>query len=118
MNFPKYLISAAILTALCNAIAIAPAAAQTWVAAPYTTWQEGWNRNVYDRHHVILGVVSDFHPYRLTLTRRNGDTQTVDLKNGTKIFPTGATPTPGEHVALVGYYSNGTFIVNRLVVRP
>jgi hypothetical protein len=53
----------------------------------------------------------------LTVARRNGDVQTVDLKNGTVIYPTGATPTTGERVALVGYYSNGTFIANGLVLR-
>jgi hypothetical protein len=67
---------------------------------------------------VILGTVSAFSPYRLTVTRRNGDMQTIDLKHGTVIHPTGATPTPGERVAIVGYYSNGTFIANRVILRP
>jgi Flp pilus assembly protein TadG len=84
----------------------------------YTTWQPDWDQHQYDRHHVILGHVTAFSPYRLTVTRRNGDVQLVDLKHGTVIYPTGATPTPGERVALVGYYSNGTFIVNRVIIRP
>jgi hypothetical protein len=41
----------------------------------------------------------------------------IDLKHGTEILPTGATPTPGERVAIVGYYSNGTFIANRVIIR-
>jgi hypothetical protein len=84
---------------------------------PYSTWQPGWDQYQYDRHHVILGRVSDFHPYRLTIMRRNGNVQLIDLKHGTEIFPTGATPTPGERVAVVGYYSNGTFIANRVILR-
>jgi hypothetical protein len=85
---------------------------------PYTTWQPGWDQYHYDRDHVMLGTVADFSPYRLTVSRRNGVVQTVDLKHGTVIHPTGATPTQGERVALVGYYSNGTFIANRVILRP
>ena len=95
-----------------------PAAAQYDQVPPYTTWQPGWDQYQYDRHHVILGHVSGFTPYRLTVMRRNGDVQTVDLKHGTEIYPTGATPSAGERVALVGYYSNGTFIANRVIIRP
>ncbi len=84
---------------------------------PYTTWQPGWDSYQYDHRHVMLGVVDSFAPYRLTLTRRNGVTQTIDLKKGTAILPTGATPTAGERVAIVGYYSNGTFIADRVILR-
>ena len=66
----------------------------------------------------MLGTVANFAPYRLTIQRRNGAQQTVDLKNGTVIYPTGATPTPGQRVALVGHYSSGTFIANRVILRP
>lgn len=65
----------------------------------------------------MTGIVTGFSPYRLTIQRRNGITQTVDLKNGTVIYPTGATPTQGERAALLGYYSNGTFVVNRVILR-
>lgn len=85
---------------------------------PYTRWQPDWDQQRYDRHHVMLGTVTGFSPYRLTVMRRNGIVQTVDLKHGTVIYPTGATPTPGERVALVGYYSNGTFIANRVILHP
>lgn len=95
-----------------------PASAQAYYPYPaYTTWQPDWDANRYDRKHVMLGVVTDFAPYRLTVARRDGIVQTVDLRNGTVIYPTGATPTPGEHVALVGHYSNGTFVVGRVVIR-
>ena len=93
-----------------------PASAQ-YDVPPYTTWQPGWDAYQYDRGHVILGRVADFAPYRLTITRRNGNDQTIDLKHGTEIFPTGATPSPGERVAIVGYYSQGTFIANRVIIR-
>ena len=93
-----------------------PAAAQAYPT--YTTWQQGWDSHQYDHGHVMLGTVANFAPYRLTIQRRNGVQQTVDLKNGTVIYPTGATPTPGQRVALVGHYSNGTFIANRVILRP
>ncbi|MBV9720021.1 MAG: hypothetical protein JOZ77_11930 [Candidatus Eremiobacteraeota bacterium] len=108
---------AASLLILGGAMTALPAAAQDDMPS-YTTWQAGWDQYQYDRHHVILGRVTAFAPYRLTVMRRNGDVQTVDLKHGTIIYPTGATPGPGERVALVGYYSNGTFIANRVILRP
>lgn len=95
-----------------------PAQAQDYGVPVYTTWQPAWDTNQFDRHHVMLGTVAAFSPYRLTVARRNGIVQTVDLKHGTIIYPTGATPTTGERVALVGYYSNGTFIANRVILRP
>ena len=71
----------------------------------------------YDHHHVILGTVTNFQPFRLQIARRNGNVQMIDLKNGTVILPTGTTPMVNERVAIVGYYSNGTFIANRVLVR-
>jgi hypothetical protein len=94
----------------------APAANQYGVP-PYTTWQPTWDQWQYDQRHVKLGMVVHFSPYRLTLQHRNGMEETVDLKNGTMIFPQGATPTQGEMAAIIGYYSNGTFIANRVVLR-
>ena len=108
---------AASMLVLGGGLTALPAAAQEDIP-PYTTWQPGWDAYQYDRQHVILGRVNDFHPYRLTVVRRNGNVQTIDLKNGTVIYPTGTTPMPGERVAIVGYYSNGTFIANRVIVRP
>lgn len=108
---------AAAVFVMSGALSALPAAAQYDVPG-YTTWQPGWDTYQYDRHHVMLGKVGAFAPYRLTVLRRNGDVQTVDLKHGTVIFPTGATPVPGERVALVGYYSNGTFIANRVILHP
>lgn len=117
MRFFVAMTSLAAVLAMGGAFASLPAVAQSDVPS-YTTWQSGWDTYQYDRHHVILGTVASFAPYRLTVTRRNGDVQTVDLKHGTVIYPTGATPTAGERAALVGYYSNGTFIANRVILRP
>lgn len=86
-------------------------------APTYTKWQAKWDLRAFRNPHVIVGEVIDFRPYRVELRRSTGETQHVDLKHGTRIAPLGATPTPGERVALVGYYSHGTFIVNRLIIR-
>ncbi len=80
------------------------------------TWQRGWDTGNYDRQHVLLGTVGSFAPYRLTLLNQNGDSATVDLKNGTVIRPRGMTPSTGQRVAVFGYWSNGTFIANRVVL--
>jgi hypothetical protein len=47
----------------------------------------------------MLGEVANFSAYRLTIARHDGRQQTIDLKNGTLIYPTGATPTQGERAA-------------------
>jgi hypothetical protein len=82
----------------------------------YRSWQPGWDANRFDRHHVILGTVASFAPYRLQLARRDGVDQEIDLKNGTVILPTGATPMSTQRVAVIGYYSRGTFIANRVLL--
>jgi hypothetical protein len=108
------------------AAAAAPAGAQVAVQVEvgphgvpaYQTWQPAWDRFQYDRRHVMLGTVADFQPFRLQLARPNGVVQMIDLKDGTVILPTGATPTTNERVAIVGYYSRGTFIANRVLIHP
>lgn len=84
----------------------------------YAEWQPAWDQNRFDARHVILGTVAKFDPYRLQVARRDGQIQMIDLKNGTVILPTGTTPMLNERVAIVGYYSNGTFIANRLIIHP
>lgn len=79
-------------------------------------WQSAWDTGNYDRNHVLLGTVGSFAPYRLTLLDPQGDSVSIDLKNGTVIRPTGATPASGQRVAVFGYWSNGTFIANRVVL--
>lgn len=112
----------ALLLALCS-VAVLPAAAQEVIeygphrVPLYRAWQPGWDAYRFDRHHVILGTVASFKPYRLQLARRDGVVQQIDLKNGTVILPTGATPTSTQRVAVIGYYSRGTFIANRVLLR-
>jgi hypothetical protein len=107
-----------------TASAIVPASADEVVIVDehgvpsYDHWRAEWDRYEFDRHHVILGTVTNFAPYRLQVVRRNGNLQMIDLKNGTVILPTGATPMPNERVAIVGYYSQGTFIANRVLIHP
>jgi hypothetical protein len=79
-------------------------------------WQPAWDTGSYDRNHMLLGTVGSFQAFRLTLANPAGDTITVDLKQGTTIRPNGLTPSPGERVAVFGYWSNGTFIANRVVL--
>jgi ABC-type nitrate/sulfonate/bicarbonate transport system substrate-binding protein len=83
----------------------------------YEHWQPAWDREEFDRHHVILGTVTNFQPFRLQVARHDGAVQMIDLKDGTVILPTGTTPMVNERVAIVGYYSHGTFIANRVLVR-
>jgi hypothetical protein len=80
------------------------------------SWQPTWDTGMYDRNHMLLGTVGSFAPFRLTMTNAQGDTITVDLKQGTIIRPTGLTPSSGQRVAVFGYWSNGTFIANRVVL--
>lgn len=81
-------------------------------------WQTGWDAGNYDRNHILLGTVGSFSPYRLTMLNQQGDSRTIDMKNGTVILPTGTTPAAGQKVAVFGYWSNGTFIANRVMVHP
>jgi hypothetical protein len=83
----------------------------------YTTWQPQWDAFRFDHRHVILGTVAGFAPFRLQVARRDGVVQQIDLKNGTVILPTGATPASTQRVAVIGYYSHGTFIANRVLLR-
>jgi hypothetical protein len=83
----------------------------------YRHWQPAWDQGQFDRRHVILGTVSNFQPFRLQIARTNGTVQMIDLKNGTTILPTGETPATNQRVAVIGYYSKGTFIANRVILR-
>jgi hypothetical protein len=83
------------------------------------SWNSAWDDGTYDHHHVLLGTVADFKPYRLLLQPAdpNSDATTVDLKNGTVIRPDGTQLAPGMRVAVLGYWSKGTFIANRVILR-
>ncbi len=98
-----------------------PAAQAAWNAFDpaynaVDAWQTAWDTGNYDRNHILLGTVGSFAPYRLTMLNPQGDSMKIDLKNGTVIRPTGTTPSAGQRVAVFGYWSNGTFIANRVVL--
>jgi hypothetical protein len=120
-HFKMRLVLATVAISACS---VAVAVAQQYPQYPpsgvptYHTWQSQWTQGQYDRAHVVLGIVAGFSPYRLTVAHRSGMTQTIDLKPGTAIFPTGQTPSEGEHVAVIGYWSKGTFIAERVILRP
>jgi hypothetical protein len=103
------------LFALSLGAATIPASAQM-TGPTYRQWQTSWDRGQFDKEHVILGTVARFQPFRLDVARRDGNVQTIDLKHGTRIFPRGETPATNERVAILGYYSNGTFIANRVIL--
>jgi len=93
----------------------APASAQ---ASLYERWNAQWDAGSYDHHHLLVGTIASFTPYRLLLSRdQGGETTRVDLKHGTTIRPEGMSLSPGEHIAVMGYWSKGTFIANRIVLR-
>jgi hypothetical protein len=104
------------LLASATVVPALPASAQMVGMPAYRVWQPGWDQGQVDRRHVILGTVTAFQPFRLQIARRNGTVQMIDLKHGTAILPTGETPAMNERVAVVGYYSNGTFIANRVIL--
>ncbi|HTD33881.1 MAG TPA: hypothetical protein VK665_09495 [Candidatus Elarobacter sp.] len=98
-----------------------PYGPQTWTTFDpaynnVDSWQNAWDTGAYDRNHVMIGTVGKFTKDRLTIANATGDTMTIDLKEGTVIRPTGATPTAGQRVAVFGYWSNGTFIANRVIL--
>lgn len=84
-----------------------------------TRWNANWDAGTYDRHHVLIGTVADFKPYRMLLQPPDpdGHATMVDLKNGTVIRPEGTSLVAGMRVAIFGYWSKGTFIANRVILR-
>jgi hypothetical protein len=94
-----------------------PATAQITNVPAYRHWQPGWDQGQFDRRHVIVGTVTQFQPFRLQIARANGTVETIDLKHGTQILPTGQTPSTNQRVAVTGYYSQGTFIADRVILR-
>jgi hypothetical protein len=80
-------------------------------------WDSVWDNGTYDHTHYVIGTVASFTAYRLLVARGSGETMQIDLKKGTVIRPEGLDLAPGEHVAVVGYSSKGTFIANRVVLR-
>jgi hypothetical protein len=102
----------------------APSTANNWntfdpAYSAVTSWNAAWDAGTYDQHHVLIGTVADFKPYRMLLqpVDPDGHATKVDLKNGTVIRPDGTQLSPGMRVAVMGYWSKGTFIANRVILR-
>ena len=112
----RYLLTLGLLASVLGMPAL-PAAAQMTNVPQYRQWQPEWDQGRFDRNHVIIGTVSNFQPFRLQVARPNGTVQMIDLKQGTHIFPRGETPSTNQRVAITGYYSNGTFIADRVILR-
>jgi hypothetical protein len=98
-----------------------PYGPQTWTTfdpaySSISAWQNAWDTGMYDRNHVMIGTVTKYAKSRLTLQNGAGDVDVIDLKEGTVILPTGGTPTAGQRAAVFGYWSNGTFIANRVIL--
>jgi hypothetical protein len=113
----RSLLTLGVLAAAVGSTAVPASAQANNVPPPYRQWESGWDQGQFDRNHVIVGTVSNFQPFRLQIARTNGTVQTIDLKNGTHIFPRGETPATNQRVAVTGYYSNGTFIADRVILR-
>ncbi len=111
------LLTLGLLAAATGAAALPAAAQITNAPPPYRQWQPGWDQGQFDRRHVIVGTVTQFQPFRLQIARTNGTVETIDLKHGTQILPTGQTPSTNQRVAVTGYYSQGTFIADRVILR-
>jgi hypothetical protein len=69
----------------------------------------------YSRAYDLQGVVTFSEPYHMRV-RIHDDIYAVTLHDGTIIKPTGITLTPTMVVHVAGYWSDGTFIANRIIV--
>jgi hypothetical protein len=65
--------------------------------------------------HDVQGVVTYFSRFSMTL-RADGREYPVVLHQGTVIRPTGTTLAPSMVVNVEGYWSEGAFYANRIVV--
>jgi hypothetical protein len=88
--------------------AIAPAAAQTYYQPPPVRAEA--------RAREVRGIVTSFYRYNMSISSR-GQNVPVQLHQGTIIEPTGAAMQPGMRVTLRGYWTNGVFVANRIIVR-
>ena len=80
------------------------------VERPVVVAQRPW-----ERAHQLRGVVARFGGYDMTL-RVEGSPLPVRLHQGTIINPTGLTIKPGMRVRVFGYWANGRFQADRIVL--
>ena len=103
-------LTALLLAAGSLAATVAPAAAQAY---PYSYSYP--SARAPQGSHDLRGVVAGFGGYSMTLNIRRGSVP-VQLHRGTIIEPIGTTLQPGMRVNVHGYWSNGTFVANRIAV--
>jgi len=65
--------------------------------------------------HDVQGVVTYFNRFNMTL-RANGREYPVVLHQGTIIRPTDTTLAPSMVVNVAGYWSDGAFYANKIIV--
>jgi len=80
------------------------------VERPVIVAQRPW-----ESAHQLHGVVGSFGGFDMTL-RVEGEPLPVRLHQGTIINPTGLTIKPGMRVRVFGYWANGRFQANRIVL--
>jgi hypothetical protein len=88
--------------------ATAPAAAQTYYQGPPP---------IAAGAHELRGVVTSFYRFEMSVSSPRGQNVPVQLHQGTVIAPVGASLQPGMRVVIHGYWNNGVFFANRIVVR-
>lgn len=112
------LILAVALGSISFAVATLPANAQGYMTGQGYGPPPAWAAPYYDtQSHVLTGVIVGAAPYRIAV--RVGERRRplqIDLKNGTVINPVGTRLAPGQNVRIRGYWSQGTFIANRVRV--
>ena len=66
------------------------------------------------RQAQVIGVVTSFYQFNMTLRARSGAFVPVQLHQGTVLIPLGLNLTPGMPVIVHGYWWNGMFYANRI----
>jgi hypothetical protein len=102
------LTTGALVAGLSFVAAIAPAVAQTYYQAPPP---------IAAGAHELRGVVTSFYRFEMSVSSPRGQNIPVQLHQGTVIAPEGASLQPGMRVVIHGYWNNGVFFANRIVVR-
>src|ERR1700722_14012622 len=102
------LIQSALVTGAGLVAATAPVSAQTYYQQPPP---------VAARGHELRGVVTSFYRFEMSVNFPRGQNVPVQLHQGSVIAPVGASLQPGMRVVIHGYWNNGVFFANRIVVR-
>jgi hypothetical protein len=66
------------------------------------------------RQAQVVGIITSFYQFNMTLHARSGAFVPVQLHQGTVLVPLGLTLRPGMPVIVHGYWRNGAFYANRI----